>query len=211
MRRRTRFIPEPIGPLEDRLVLSHGAASRGASVLVGNLTPRHQVLNLRHRPVAAEVNLAFDQFQSDYGQARSTYFASILNQSPAGDAVSDATNAFKLYTTQRVGLLSQQIVSSFLQSSRGTSKGGGGLSSVGQLAATQLINPRSINANGIPNGALVQSLVKSIPTAGASASTQTLYSLSQDNAIELARVAVENRVNVLRNGDFGAKSSNRNH
>lgn len=197
MYQRHRFVPSAIG-LEDRLVLSH-YGGRGLSVVVSGLTPRHQVLNGRQQPVIAEVNQAFDSFTSDYGNARATYFASILNVANPSTAT---TKAFSLYTQQRVSLLANEIISSFLQSSQGGGRAKGQQSSLPQLVTRKLINPQG---TGGP-GSLVTSLVTTIPPAGTSSATASLYSLTQDNAIESARVAVINGVNVLKNGDFGNKT-----
>ena len=46
-----------------------------------------------------------------------------------------------------------------------------------------------------------------IPPAGTSAPTATLYSLSQDNAIAAAQVSVLNGAGILRNRDFGNTSA----
>ena len=56
-------------------------------------------------------------------------------------------------------------------------------------------------------GSLANSLQTTIPPAGTSAPTATLYSLSQDNAISAAQVAILNGAGVLRNGDFGNTSA----
>ncbi len=58
-----------------------------------------------------------------------------------------------------------------------------------------------------PVGSLAASLIQAIPPAGTSAATASLYSLTQDNAIESAQVAVINGVNIIKNGDFGNKTS----
>ncbi len=147
---------------------------------------------------------AFSSFQNDYSQARAAYFASIANQTAVNAATMDATNAFKLYTTQRVSLLGQQLISSFLQSPLGTARTNGQPNSLKQLISTKIIDPNSMNAkDGQPAGLLNQSLVGSIPSVGASASTASLYSLSQDNAIASAQATVINGVNILKNADFG--------
>jgi hypothetical protein len=112
MKRRKGFIPSGFDHLEHRVVLSH---YRGSSVVVSGLHPRQNVLNRHHMTVVAEVNQAFSTFQTDYDQARATYFASILNQPSTSTAATQAFTAFKLYTQQRVSLLAQQLVSSFLQ------------------------------------------------------------------------------------------------
>ncbi len=201
MKRRHAFTPSAGDALESRVVLSHGHVTRGLSVVVSGLSPRQQVLNARQQPVVAEVNQAFASFQSDYGQARSTYFASILNQAPGTSAVSGSVAAFTLYTTQRVELLAEQLISSFLQYVPGTSRVIGHPSTLKQLVLSKIVNPQP--RSGAPTGLLLQSLINTIPPAGASPSTESLYTLSQNNAIEAAQVTVINAVNITKNGDFG--------
>ncbi len=194
MERKRRFIPCVDDRLEERVVLSQ---FRGFSVVVSGLHPRQNVLNRHQMAVAAEVNQAFTSFQNDYGQARATYFASLANQSTADAATQ---NAFTLYTQQRVNLLAQQLISSFLQYKPGTAR------QHGQPSTLQvLISHRIIGMNGQTNnpGSLANSLLTTIPPAGTSAPTATLYSLSQDNAIAAAKVSILNWTGTLRNGDFG--------
>ena len=197
MERKHKFIPSAFDHLEDRVVLS---TYRGSSVVVSGLHPRQNVLNRHQTAVAAEVNQAFTSFQNDYDQARATYFASIVNQSTASMTT---MNAFKFYTTQRVSLLAQQLISSFLQYKPGTAR------QHGQPSTLQaLINHRIIGINGeLTAGSLESSLQTTIPPVGTSAPTATLYSLSQDNAIAAAEVAILNGTGILRNGDFGNTSA----
>lgn len=196
MKRRQGFVPSAFDHLEDRVVLS---GYRGSSVVVSGLHPRQNVLNRQQTTVVAEVNQAFSSFQNDYDQARATYFASIANQSSVSTAT---TQAFTLYTQQRVNLLAQQLISSFLQNKSATARPHGKASTL-----EVLINHRIIGINGQATaGSLAQSLLSSIPPAGTSAPTATLYSLSQDNAIAAAQVAILNGAGILRNGDFGNTS-----
>ncbi len=197
MKRNHKFLPSAFDHLEDRVVLS---SYRGSSVVVSGLHPHQNVLNRQQTTVVAEVNQAFSSFQNDYDQARATYFASIANQSSVSTAT---TQAFTLYTEQRVSLLAQQLISSFLQYKSATAKPHGQASSL-----QVLINHRIIGINGQATaGSLAQSLLATIPPAGTSAPTATLYSLSQDNAIEAAQVSVLNGAGILRNGDFGNTSA----
>ena len=140
MERKHKFIPSAFDHLEDRVVLS---TYRGSSVVVSGLHPRQNVLNRHQMTVVAEVNQAFSSFQNDYDQARATYFASIANQSTASTAM---TNAFKFYTTQRVSLLAQQLISSFLQYKPSTARQHGKPSTL-----QVLINHRIIGINGEPD------------------------------------------------------------
>ena len=105
-------------------------------MVVSGLSPSSQVLNGRQQPLIAEINQVFDSFQSDYGAARSTYFASILNV-PNPDAAT--TNAFTLYTRQRVSLLAQQVISTFLQTPQGTVRAKGQPTVLQQLVSRKLI------------------------------------------------------------------------
>src|SRR5271165_2867315 len=165
MERKHKFIPSAFDHLEDRVVLS---TYRGSSVVVSGLHPRQNVLNRHQTAVAAEVNQAFTSFQNDYDQARATYFASIVNQTSAS---TDTMNAFKYYTTQRVSLLAQQLISSFLQYKPGTAR------QHGQPSTLQvLITHRIIGINNQTNtpGSLANSLLTTIPQAGTSAPTATL-------------------------------------
>ena len=197
MERKRRFVPSAFDHPEDRVVLS---SYRGSSVVVSGLHPRQNVLNRHQTAVAAEVNQAFSSFQNDYDQARATYFASIVNQTTPSTAT---TQAFTLYTTQRVSLLAQQLISSFLQYKPGTARQHGQPSTLQVLMTHRIIG---INGQAAP-GSLANSLLTTIPPAGTSAPTATLYSLSQDNAIAAAQVAILNGAGVLRNGDFGNTSA----
>ncbi|QEH34696.1 hypothetical protein OJF2_32370 [Aquisphaera giovannonii] len=192
MKRKHRFVPMAAG-LEERVVLS---TYRGSSVVVSGLHPRQNVLTRSQSAISAEVTQAFTSFQNDYGQARSTYFSSIADPTAV---TGDTTNAFTLYTKQRVSLLAQQLISSFLQYKPSTARQKGKPSTL-----QVLINHRIIGINGQATaGSLASSLLSTIPPAGTSAPTATLYSLSQDNAISAAQVAVLNGAGILRNGDFG--------
>jgi hypothetical protein len=172
--------------------------SRGLSVVVSGLEPRQQVLSRGQQSIIGEVNQAFDSFTSDYDQARATYFASIQNV-PSQAAVMQAVSAFTLYTKERVALLAQQLISSFIQSPQANAHGRGKDSTLKILINTKIIGP----ANTMPDGSLVQELVKSIPQPSPSQATSALYTLTQDDAIQAARVTMINGVNILKNADFG--------
>ena len=197
MERQRRFRPEALDSLESRIVLSHAAASRSVAAIVSHSFPGHQVHSQRQQPVTARIDQAFDSFASDYGQARTTYFASLRQESDPEAAKA----AFTSYTTQRASLLSQQLVGSFLQNGSGTAK------TKGQPPQVRtLVNREIIGVPGRPPapGTLAASLVANIPPAGSSDPTITLYSLSQDNAINSARVAVLNVANIVRNQGLGS-------
>lgn len=198
MKRRHAFCPPAVSQLECRVALSHAGAPRGPSVVVGGLHPRQQVLNVHQQSVIAEVNQAFDSFTSDYDQARATYLASIQGVSNTSAAMT-SMNAFTAYTKMRVSLLSQQVISSFLQTPQANARAHGKDNVLKQLVNSKLIGPQ----NSAPAGSLASELMTSLPQPGTSAATASLYSLAQDNAIESARIAVINGINIVKNGDFG--------
>jgi hypothetical protein len=199
MGRRTAQYPLALCQMEDRVLLSQVATkSRGLSVVVSGLEPRQQVLNRAQQPIIAEVNQAFDSFTADYDQARATYFASIQG-TPSAAVAMQSTTAFTLYTKERVALLSQQMISSFLQSPQSNARAHGQKSTLKLLIDTKIIGP----GNTMPDGSLVQELVKSIPVPSTSLATSSLYTLTQDDAIQAARITMINGVNILRNADFG--------
>ena len=153
---------------------------------IGGFYPHQRVLNRHQQTTAAEINQVFDSFRNDYDQARATYFTSIQNQPNPSPAT---TNAFVVYTTQRVSLISQQVLNVFVQ----TKHKPGQTRQLQRLVASAIIGPQG---QAVP-GSLAQSLLQSIPQPGTSAPTSSLYSLSQDNAIEAARVAILNGASSL--------------
>jgi hypothetical protein len=216
MERRRQYIPTGADQLEGRVVLSQ--TSLGLSTVVSGLGPHLQVLNRKHTALIAEVNQAFDSFRNDFDQARATYFASIQG-TPSSNLA--ATAAFESYTQQRTLLLSQQIVSSFVQSPQGTAKASGQPPALKILIDSKVIGPKGRG----PAGSLVKSLEDSITSmsglaqanttappantpsgpapALASSPTTTLYTLTQDNAIEAARTATLTGISVIKHGAFG--------
>jgi hypothetical protein len=198
MERRRQFIPAVSDRLEPRVVLSQ--TTLGLATVVSGLSPHLRALNRQQTAMTAEVNQAFDSFQADYDQARATYFSSIQNQPSPSDAT---TAAFTLYTTQRVSLLGHQLVSIFVQSPQGTVRAPGQPAALKQLIATKIIGPQGQH----PRGTLACSLLQTIPQPGTSAPTTSLYTLSQDNAIETARVAVLNGVSIMKSGAFGIQKT----
>ena len=194
MKRKHGFVPSALDQLESRIVLSR--TTEGLSVVVSGLSPHLKALNRKQQAFSAEINQAFSSFQSDYDQARATYFASIQNQASPSAATTDA---FTLYTNQRVSLLAQQLINIFIQSPQGTAKAQGQ-----PYAITSLISKKIIGAQGeTPKGSLAKSLLDAIPQPGTSAPTSSLYTLSQDNAIETAQDAILNGLSILKNGAFG--------
>jgi hypothetical protein len=196
MERKHRFIPSASDQLESRVVLSR--TSEGLAVVVSGLSPRQRVINRQQQAFTAEVNLAFQSFSNDYDQARATYFSSIQGQATPSMAT---TQAFSLYTSQRVSLLSQQLINIFIQSPQGTAKAPGQPYALKQLIASKIIGQEGQT----PRGSLAKSLLLTIPQPNTSAPTASLYTLSQDDAIQTAQVAVLNGVSILKNGAFGIK------
>jgi hypothetical protein len=194
MKRKHAFIPSALDQLESRVVLSR--TSQGLAVVVSGLSPRQRVLNRQQQAFSAEINQAFASFQSDYDQARATYFASIAGQSSPSAAT---TNAFILYTQQRVSLLAEQLINIFIQSPQGTAKAQGQPYALTSLITKKIIGPQGQS----PKGSLAKSLNDTIPQAGSSVPTSSLYTLSQDNAIQTAQVAILNGLSILKNGAFG--------
>ena len=106
MRRSERFTPRSLEILEGRIVLSRGALVTPAAIR--GIDPRPAVLVNQQQSITSEIDQAFGLFQTDYIQARATYLTSIQGQANPSTAT---TAAFSLYTTQRVGLLAQQLLS----------------------------------------------------------------------------------------------------
>ena len=194
MKRKHGFVPSAFDRLESRVVLSR--TTQGLSVVVSGLSPRLKAITREQQAFSAEINQAFSSFQSDYDQARATYFASIQNQASPSTAT---TNAFTLYTTQRVSLLAEQLTNIFIQSPQGTAKAQGQPYALKQLVSTKIIGPQGQT----PKGSLAKSLLQTIPQPGTSAPTSTLYTLSQDNAIQTAQDAILNGLSMLKIGAFG--------
>jgi hypothetical protein len=197
MKRKHGFVPSALDQLERRVVLSR--TTQGLSVVVSGLSPHLKVLNRKQQAMSAEIQQAFTSFQSDYGQARATYLASIAGQATASTQTSSGFTAFSLYTSQRVSLLAQQLINIFIQSPQGTAKVPGQ-----PYAALQLVASKVIGSHGeMPKGSLARSLQSTIPLAGTPAPTTALYTLSQDDAIQTAQVAILNGLSVVKNGAFG--------
>ncbi len=194
MKRKHGFTPLALDQLESRVVLSQ--TTQGLSVVVSGLSPHQRALNRKQQAFSAEITQAFSSFQSDYDQARATYFASIVNQPNPSTAT---MNAFSLYTTERVSLLAQQLINIFIQSPTGTARGQGQPYALQQLISNKILGPHKDTLN--------KSLLATIPQPGTSAPTSSLYTLSQDNAIQAAQVAVLNGLSIVKNGAFGIEKT----
>lgn len=226
MKRTRRFIPSATDQLEWRVVLSQ--TTLGLSTVVSGLAPHLQVLNRKQTALVAEVNQAFGSFQNDFDQARATYFASIQNDTAS---LQPATDAFQEYTQQRTLLLAQQLVSSFVQTPQGTAKAKGEPSALKPLIEGKVIGPKGkgpagslidslknsissmsgvMEAEATSTSSMTSTATSPTSTASpmtppvlASSPTTTLYTLSQDNAIQTARTAVLNGVSIIKEGAFG--------
>jgi hypothetical protein len=202
MHRRNRYRPCLSDVLEDRLVLSH-AVGRGASVLVSGLNPKLQTLGKgRVQPIIALANQAFDSFQQDYTQTRAAYLATL----PGANAGTNA--AFQNYTQNRLELLAQQIISSVLTSKSALAKNGSAYV-LPAMVARKINGVNTASGATVPYraGTLGAALWTSIPSSTSySPQAAALDALSQDQAIQAARVSVINGLNVIRNSDFGVQN-----
>ena len=199
MQSRNRFRPA-LGQLEERVVLSHAAPST-YSVISDNFSGRQfTIKHGRPAPVVSLVNAAFDQFEQDYRQVRSTYFGAI----GSGTATASDFFAFTNYTIQRVELLAQQLTNSLLQAPLSAQRGHKLPSPL--IGVARKINgfaPANMGGNPFAVGTLGNALISSTPGIASSATTLSLDSLAQDNASEAARVAMIDTVNIIKNGFFG--------
>lgn len=179
MRRRHQLIPTAPDSLEGRIVPSHATAVR----LVDGPSPRASAAEVARAPssIGDRIDQDFDSFRADYDQARATFFSSIQNQPAPSPAT---TYAFTAYTTQRTSLLAQEVLGTVGQARLGAGRG----RALRHLVATKIIGPR----DQMPPGSLAQALLASTPQPGTTAPTASLYSLSEDAAIESARVAILN-------------------
>ena len=203
MSSRTAFRPTDIPGvrLEDRVVLSGGAGgAMGGSVLLRNVRTPSRVVRPARPSVSSLVDVAFDSFQEQFRQVRSTYLASVQ----AGTATDADRKAFNDYVAQRVDLLAQQVTNSMLVYPKGSSRGNDG-SSVLPLMVARIKGDASTDAEtGRQTTTLKSSLTSSTPAPGASETTIALASMAQDDAVEASRVSTINGVTIVRNGYFGA-------
>ncbi len=213
MRTRRKFTPSlQSSELEKRIVLSgyHGPNRMGAAVLLQRLhgparpfRPHAPVPTPGQASVASLVDLSYQSFQQDYGAVRATYLSAVAN----GTAIDKDKEAFDTYTTQRVGLLAQEVTNSFLLYAASATRGKRSDSALplvirsisGGAADGRMNSPRRSES-------LVSNLTKSTPAPDSSATTVALSTIAQDNAIEASRVSTLNGVTIIRNGAFGSRS-----
>ena len=205
MRRRNGFRPAALIPLECRVVPSSRRNDAGPLSRCQWLATASASVELpsaaRRRRGEPGVHVLHERLRPGPAQ---TYFASIQNVPNPSAAT---TMVFTLYI-QTASLLAggaghQQL---FLQSPKGTARANGQTPALEQLVSKKLINP----TGQVPPGSLGRSLVDTIPPPGTSAATASLYSLTQDDAIQSAQVAVVNAMNIIKDGDFGNQTSS-NH
>jgi len=208
MRTRRKFTPslQP-SELEKRIVLSgyHGPNRMGAAVLLQRLHgPARPFRPQAQAPasVSSLVDLSYQSFQQDYGAVRATYLSAVAN----GTATSFDKTAFEGYTTQRVGLLAQEVTNSFLLYAASASRGKKADSSLPLVI--RAINGQTDDRMNSPrgSGSLLMNLKNSTPANDASPTTVALSTIAQDNAIEASRVSTLNGVTIIRNGVFGSRS-----
>jgi len=210
MRARRKFTPSlQSTELEKRLVLSgyHGPNRMGAAVLLHRFQGPARAFRLMTPPpapasVAALVDRAYQSFQQDYGAVRATYLSSVSN----GTATSEDKAAFDKFTTQRVGLLAQEVTNSFLVYAASTSRGKKSDSALPLVIRS--ISGQTDNRMNNPRGSssLVTNLTTSTPAPDASPTTVALSTIAQDNAIEASRVSTLNGVTIIRSGSFGSRA-----
>lgn len=204
---RRRFLPSCVDEyqLEARVVLSQGFAAPAALVL----NPvRNRARVLRRSSPQDKVNLAFDRFTNDYLQAQQVY----ISAATAGLANADTT--FKDYTTQRVNLLSQELVKALGRLPGATSK----------LKPNQRLNQpistalqsflfRKINGTTVQgatgsydNISLLTALTAAVPSSSATnplpAPAATLFTLKAASAIQAARLNTTNAAFWMSSGAF---------
>ena len=169
-RRKHRFSPTPVENLESRVVLSRTGLLRTRPSSAGIPTGECPIASNSSRSSPRSTRISACSRTTIL--RRATYLTSIQGQSNPGVAT---TAAFSLYTTQRVGLLAQQLLSASVSK---------------RLVGAKIIGSRQ----QMPPGSLALSLIQTIPQPGTTAPTVSLYSLGQDNSIQAAQVAILNGV-----------------
>ena len=179
---------------KSRVVLSR--TTQGLSVVVSGLSPRLRVLNREQQAFTAEINQAFSSFQSDYDQARATYFASISESDKPERGDDQRVHALH----EPACISARAAVDQHLHPVAAGHREGTGSAVRDQVACqNKIIGPQGET----PKGSLAKSLLETIPQPGTSAPTSSLYTLSQDNAIQTAQDAVFNGLSIIKNGAFG--------
>lgn len=178
MRRKHQLIPTAIDCLESRVVPSHVS-----SVSLLDQTSGRGAVTRQGQSITAEIVQDFDSFRNDYSQARATYYTSIQNQTNPSPTT---TYAFVAYTTQRVSLLAQETLSVVSRVKHGPAES----RAMKKLVAAKIMGPKG----QMPPGSLALALIETSPQPGTTSPTSSLYTLSQDEAIAAAQVAILNGV-----------------
>ena len=117
------------------------------------------------------------------------------------------TNAFVVYTKQRVSVLARRCSAASCRRPRGQRAHGQPVV-LKQLVAMKICGPQGQE----PVGSLVHSLINSIPPAGISAPRPRSTRRVRTTPSNRRRVAVINGINIVKNGDFGNQTeSPHNH
>ena len=217
MPRNRKFVPEPDG-LEPRVVLTSG--ERPGLLLLRELMDRRVEAVASRRPptVTDGVNRAFDSFAADYTATRETFLAAVgtpkEGATPANITGTPEYAAFYQYTINRVNLLSNELINGSFVAAGGrrqssSKHGRGGVQAQFPLVVIRRISARDAPAatampqsSTIPfaEGTLGDSLVDGIPKSQPSEASASLLNQAQDEAIQAARVAILNTINVARTG-----------
>lgn len=200
------FLPSRLDglELEARLVLSQGALTSPALVLnPAQQSPRA----LRHLSPQQRVNEAFDQFTTDYLQAQQVYLAST--------GLANASTTFQDYTTQRVGLLTQELIQALGRLPGATAKLRPGQRLTPSMSTSlQSFLFRKINGNtaitattSYDNVSLLTALKNAVPPAPAAGTTlspaaATLFTLQASSVIQTARINTENAAYLMSSGTY---------
>ncbi len=143
------------------------------------------------------MNLAYNQFTTEYLQAQGAYLSS-------GTTADSA--AFKAFTTQEIKVLAQQLTrtvsrvpGSLVYITDAHQRSQDGNSSV----VLQAILYRHVNG-GSGSGSLLDTLTSTsvIPTTPPTGASATLYTLTATNAIQASRVGMINAVKFLTAHSF---------
>jgi hypothetical protein len=182
MRQRSRFRPGPVDGLERRALLTHGGTI--APPLIGTLSPVRPSSGVAQ--IYSLVNASFDRFTQDFQQAQSTYLSM---------STPEARRALMAFTSQRVGLLKQELIRTLSRLPGSYAKAS--KNDPMQGTVLQVFMLQTIQGGG---GSLATNLKKfSIPPVGATGASATLYNLAASNAIETARTATINGLKYLIN------------
>ncbi|GAC1451707.1 MAG: hypothetical protein NVSMB9_36660 [Isosphaeraceae bacterium] len=187
MRKRRNYSPTLSDILEERVVLSatpSGLAARGVTGLHDSAAPRGTIAKLDQR---------FDEFTTDYFANRKIYL---------DGAASSAT--FNQYTTQRVNLLSQQLVTILYHVPQSTSRPKGKAPGLQTFIVNRIASPN------VPSS-LVASLnnVNSVPPQGTKPPGLNLYDSLALSAIDTARTAAKAAAHIFPSNTFNSSHSHK--